>query len=188
LTGRTLADIAKERGKSPAETAMDLVVEDHTRVGAVYFFMSEEQVKQKIARPWVAFGSDADAQAPEGVFLKSNPHPRGYGTFVRVLGHYVRDENVIPLQQAVRQLSSLPAHNLKLKDRGELKVGNFADVVVFDPKTVADHSTYEKPNVYATGVVHVFVNGVQVLRDGEHTGATPGRFVRGPGFKPAATK
>jgi N-acyl-D-amino-acid deacylase len=132
----------------------------------------------------VSFGSDADAPAPEGAFLKSNPHPRAYGTFVRVLGHYVRDEKVIPLQQAIRQLSSLPAHNLKLKDRGELKVGYFADIVVFDPKTVQDHSTYEKPHAYATGVSDVFVNGVQVVREGEHTGATPGRFVRGPGWKP----
>jgi N-acyl-D-amino-acid deacylase len=131
----------------------------------------------------VSFDSDAESLAPEGVFLKSNPHPRAYGTFARLLGKYVRDEKVIPLEEAIRRLTSLPAGNLKLRNRGKLMTGYAADVVVFDPVTIRDHATFEKPHQYSTGVVHVFVNGVQVLRDGEHTGAKPGRFVRGPGFK-----
>ncbi len=182
LTGKTLAQVAAMRGTSPEETAMDLVVQDQSRVGSVYFIMSEENVKKKIALPWVAFCSDGGAPAAEGVFLKSNPHPRAYGNFARLLGRYVRDEQVIPLEEAVRRLTSFPAGNLKLRRRGRLAPGYYADVVVFDPATIRDNATYENPHQYATGVRHVFVNGVQVVRDGEHTGATPGRVVRGPGW------
>jgi len=183
LTGKTLAEVAGMRGKSPAETAIDLVIEDDSRVGTVYFLMSEDNVKKQIALPWVSFCSDAASLATEGVFLESNPHPRAYGCFARLLGKYVRDEKVIALAEAVRRLTSLPADNLKLDRRGRLEKGYFADIVVFDPKTIADHATYEKPHQYATGVIHVFVNGTQVLKNGEHTGATPGRVVRGPGWK-----
>lgn len=183
LTGKTLAEVAKMRGKSPAETAIDLVIEDDSRVGTVYFLMSENNVKKQIALPWVSFCSDAASLAPEGVFLKSNPHPRAYGSFARLLGKYVREEKVIPLAEAIRRLTSLPADNLKLDRRGKLEKGYFADVVVFDPKAISDHATYEKPHQYATGVIHVFVNGTQVIKDGEYTGATPGRVVRGPGWK-----
>ncbi|HWM92140.1 MAG TPA: D-aminoacylase [Thermoanaerobaculia bacterium] len=183
LTGKSLAEVAKMRGKSPEETAMDLVIEDDSRVGTIYFLMSEENVKRQIKLPYMSFGSDAEALAPEGPFLKSNPHPRAYGNFARVLGKYVRDEKVIPLEEAVRKLTSLPAENLKIRERGALKEGFFADVVVFDPAKVADHATFEKPHQYSTGVRHVWVNGVQVLKEGEHTGATPGRVVRGPGWK-----
>ncbi len=183
LTGKTLAEVAAMRGKSPEETAMDLVIEDDSRVGSVYFIMSEENVKAKIAQPWVAFDSDAESLAPEGVFLKFNPHPRAYGTFARLLGKYVREEGVISLEEAVRRLTSLPAGNLKIERRGALVPGNFADVVVFNPDEIIDHATFAEPHQYATGVVHVFVNGTQVLADGEHTGATPGRVVRGPGFR-----
>lgn len=183
LTGKTLAAVAAERGSSPEETAMDLVIEDGSRVDAIYFFMSEEQVTKKVALPWVSFGSDADSLAPEGVFLKLRPHPRAYGTFARLLGKYVREEKVVSLPEAIRRLSSLPADNLRLKNRGRLAVGYLADVVIFDPATIADHATYEKPQQYATGMKHVFVNGRHVLRNGEHTGATPGRFVRGPGWQ-----
>src|SRR2546423_8882849 len=185
LTGKTLADIAKLRGKSAEETAMDLVVEDGSRVSTVYFLMSEENVRKEIALPWVSFGSDAESLAPEGVFLKSNPHPRAYGNFARLLGKYVREERIVPLQEAIRRLSALPAGNLKLDRRGALKPGYFADVVVFDPAKIQDHATYEKPHRYSTGVLHVFVNGAQVLKNGEHTGAKPGRAVRGPGWKQA---
>ncbi|HVG08305.1 MAG TPA: D-aminoacylase [Thermoanaerobaculia bacterium] len=183
LTGKSLAEIAKMRGKSPEETAMDLVIEDDSRVGTIYFLMSEENVKRQVALPYMSFGSDAEALAPEGPFLKSNPHPRAYGNFARVIGHYVRDEKVIPLEEAVRKLTSLPAENLKIRERGALKEGFFADLAVFDPAKIADHATFEKPHQYSTGVRHVWVNGVQVLKDGEHTGATPGRVVRGPGWK-----
>jgi len=176
-TGKTLAEVARIRGKSPEETAMDMVVEDGSRVGTIYFLMSEDNVRRQIQLPWLSFCSDEDSQAPEGVFLKSNPHPRAYGSFIRVLGKYSRDEKLIPLQEAVRKLAALPAENLGLKDRGLLKAGYFADVVVFDPAKVQDHATYEKPHQYATGMVHVFVNGTQVLKDGEHTGAKPGRVV-----------
>jgi len=182
LTGKTLAEVALARGKSPAETAIDLVVEDHSRVGTVYFLMSEENVKQAVALPWMAFDSDEGSFAPEGVFLLSQPHPRAYGTFVRVLGKYARDEHAIALEDGIRRLTSLPAHNLKLKDRGELKAGYFADIVVFDPATIGDRATYANPQQYATGVQQVFVNGVRVLKDGDHTGAKPGQFVRGPGW------
>jgi N-acyl-D-amino-acid deacylase len=184
LTGKTLAEVAAERGKSPEETAMDLVVEDGSRVQVVYFLMSEENVKRQVALPWMSFGSDAGSMAPEGVFLKSSTHPRAYGNFARLLGKYVRDEKVVPLEEAIRRLTSFPADNLKLAERGRIARGSFADVVVFDPETIRDHATYEAPHQYATGMSHVFVNGVAVLRDGEHTGATPGRFVRGPGYRP----
>ena len=181
-TGMTLAEVAEERGVSPETAAMDLVVEDSSRVGTVYFLMSEDNVRRQIALPWMSFGSDAGSLAPEGVFLNTNPHPRAYGNFARLLGRYVRDEGLIPLEEAVRRLTTLPASNLKLRRRGALKPGYFADVVVFDPKEIRDHATFAEPHQYATGVVHVFVNGTAVLRDGEHTGATPGRVVRGPGW------
>ncbi len=182
LTGKTLAEVAKLRGKSPEETAMDLVVEDHSRVGTVYFLMSEDNVKLGLSQPWVALGSDEGSYAPEGVFLKFQPHPRAYGNFARFLGHYVRDGHVASLADAVRRLASLPAHNLKLRDRGELKAGNFADIVIFDAATIDDHATFDRSQQYATGMRDVFVNGVQVLKNGEHTGATPGQVVRGPGY------
>jgi N-acyl-D-amino-acid deacylase len=183
LIGKTLAQVAALRGTSPPETIIDLVIEDDSRVSTVYFLMSEENVRKQIQLPWVSFCSDAGSLAPEGVFLKSSTHPRAYGNFARLLGKYVRDEKVIPLQEAIRRLSALPAENLRLDRRGRLEKGYYADVVVFDPATIADHATYENPQQYATGVVHVFVNGVQVLKDGEHTGATPGQVVRGPGWK-----
>jgi len=183
LTGKTLAQVAKLRGKSPEETAIDLVIEDDSRVSTIYFLMSEENVKKQIKLPWVSFCSDAGSLAPEGVFLKSSTHPRAYGSFARLLGKYVRQEKVISLAEAVRRLSSLPAENLKLDRRGKLKKGYYADIVIFDPDTISDHATYEKPHQYATGMVHVFVNGTQVLKDGKHTGAKPGRVVRGPGWK-----
>jgi N-acyl-D-amino-acid deacylase len=182
LTGKTLAEVAALYRTSPEETAMDLVIKDDSRVECVYFLMSEDNVKRQIALPWVSFDSDAGSLAPEGVFLESSPHPRAYGNFARLLGKYVREENVIALEEAVRRLTSLPAENLKLKRRGRLTPGYFADVVVFDPGTIIDHATFEEPHQLATGVVHVFVNGTQVLKDGEHTGATPGRVVRGPGW------
>ena len=186
LTGKTLAEVAKMRGKTPEETAMDLVIEDDSRVGTVYFLMSEDNIRKQLKLPWVSFDSDAESVAPEGVFLKSNPHPRAYGNFARLLGRYVRDEKVMSLEEAIRRLTSLPATNLKLDRRGVLKAGHYADVVVFDPRTIQDHATFDKPHQYSTGMTHVFVNGVQVLKAGEHTGATPGRFVRGPGYKRAS--
>jgi N-acyl-D-amino-acid deacylase len=182
LTGKTLAEVAAQRGTSPEETAIDLVVEDDSDVGAVFFTMSEDNVRRQIALPWVSFGSDGASQAPEGVFLQSSTHPRAYGTFARLLGKYVREEGVIPLEEAIRRLTSLPAANLGLRRRGSLAAGYLADVVVFGPDTVQDHATFDQPHQYATGVAHVFVNGVQVLEDGEHTGARPGRVVRGPGW------
>jgi N-acyl-D-amino-acid deacylase len=183
LTGRTLAAVAKARGKTAVETAMDLVVEDDSRVGTIYFLMSEENVRRQVALPWVSFGSDAEAPATAGVFLLSNPHPRAYGNFARLLGKYVREEKIVPLADAVRRLTSLPADNLKVKRRGRLRPGYFADVVVFDPAAIGDHATFEAPHQYATGVRHVFVNGVPVLAGGEPTGARPGRVVRGPGWR-----
>lgn len=183
LTGKTLAEVAAMRGKSPEETAMDLVIDDDTRVGTVYFLMTEENIKKQIAQSWVSFGSDAESISPEGKFLKSNPHPRAYGNFARLLGKYVRDEKVIPLEDAIRRLTSLPASNLKIQRRGKLIPGYFADIVVFDPATIQDHATFDKPHQFSTGVVHVFINGVQVLNSAEHTGAKPGRVVRGPGWK-----
>jgi N-acyl-D-amino-acid deacylase len=185
LTGKTLDEVARMRGKSPEETAIDLVIEDDSRVDTVYFLMSEENIRKQIAQPWVSFDSDAPSLAPEGVFLKSNVHPRAYGNFARLLGKYVRDEPVIPLADAIRRLTSLPAANLKIRERGLLRPGYFADVVIFDPATIRDHATFEKPHQYSTGVTHVFVNGKQVLRDGEPTGATPGRVVHGPGVNAA---
>ena len=181
LTGKTLAEVAKMRGKDPIDTAMDLIAEDESRIGTVYYLMSEENVKKELRKPWISFGSDEASQAPEPPFTKSNPHPRAYGNFARVLGKYVRDEKIIPMKEAIRRLSGLPASNLGLDHRGFLKEGMFADVVVFDPATITDHATFEKPHQYATGVKHVFVNGVQVLKDGEHTGAKPGRALWGPG-------
>jgi N-acyl-D-amino-acid deacylase len=183
LTGKTLAEVAAMRGTSAEETVMDLVIEDDSNVGAVYFTMSEENVRRQIALPWVSFGSDGASQAPEGVFLEKSTHPRAYGNFARLLGRYVRDEGVIPLEEAVRRLTTLPARNLKLRDRGSLTAGHYADVVVFDPATIQDHATFAEPHQYATGMVHVFVNGGHVIRDGDHTGATPGRVVRGPGWR-----
>ena len=181
LTGKTLAEVASMRGKDPFETILDLVLEDRSRVGTVYFLMSEENIRKQLAREWVSFGSDAASMATEGVFLKSNPHPRAYGNFARLLGKYVREERVITLSEAIRRLTGLPATNLGLEGRGFLRPGMFADVVVFDPATVADRATFERPHQYSVGVRHVFVNGVQVLRDGEHTGAKPGRALWGPG-------
>jgi N-acyl-D-amino-acid deacylase len=182
LTGKTLAEVAALRGTSPEETAMDLVVADHSRVGTVYFLMSEDNIRKQLRLPWVSLGSDAGSLATEGVFLESNPHPRAYGNFARVLGRYVRDEQLLSLAEAVRRMTSLPAANLSLRRRGRLAPGYFADVVVFDPAAVQDHATFEQPHQYATGVLHVFVNGARVLADGEHTGALPGRVVRGPGW------
>ena len=182
LTGKTLGEVARLRGKSPEETAMDLVIEDHSRIGTVYFLMSEDNVKLGLSQPWVALGSDEGSYEPSGVFLKFQPHPRAYGNVARFLGHYVRDEHVTSLADAVRRLTALPAHNLKLRDRGELKVGAFADIVVFDAGTIADHATFDAPQQFATGVRDVFVNGTQVLKNGEHTGALPGQVVRGPGW------
>ena len=177
LTGKTLAEVATMRGVSPEDAAIDLVIEDGSRVESVYFLMSDDNLRTQIRQPWVSFGSDAGASAPEGVFLKSSTHPREYGNFANLLGRYVRDEKLIPLEEAVRRLTSLPATNLGIADRGRLRTGAFADVVVFDPATIAAHATYDDPRQYATGVRHVFVNGTQVLRDGEHTNARPGRVV-----------
>jgi N-acyl-D-amino-acid deacylase len=181
LTGKTLAEVARLRGKDPIESIMDLVLEDHSRIGTVYFMMDEQNVRKQIRQPWVSFGSDAASMAPEGVFLKSSSHPRAYGNFARLLGKYVREEKIIPLAEAVHRLSGLPATNLGLDHRGFIKEGMFADVVVFDPQTIADRATFEQPHQYAIGVRHVFVNGVQVLKDGEHTGGKPGRALWGPG-------
>src|SRR3954453_10715034 len=182
LTGKTLGEVAAMRGKSPEETAMDLVIEDGSRVGTVYFLMSEDNVKREAALPWMSFGSDEASEVPEGVFLKSSSHPRAYGNFARVLAEYVRKDRVAQLPDAIRRLSSLPAANLGLKQRGSLKAGYYGDVVVFDPERVQDHATFAKPKQLATGVDDVFINGVQVLNGGKHTGAKPGRFVRGPGW------
>ena len=182
LTGKTLAEVAKMRGKSPEETAMDLVIEDGSRVGTIYFVMTEDNVKREVGLPWMSFGSDEASEAPEGVFLKSSSHPRAYGNFARVLAEYVRKDRVAELPDAIRRLSSLPATNLGIRQRGTLKPGYYADVVVFDPAKIQDHATFEKPKQLATGVDHVFINGVQVWRNGKHTGAKPGRFVRGPGW------
>lgn len=178
LTGKTLSEVAKMRGTTPEDTAMDLVIEDGSRVDAVYFLMAEDNLKRQLALPWVSFGSDAASMAPEGPFVRSNPHPRAYGNFSRWLGRYVRDEKLVPLEEAVRRLSALPADNLGLKDRGRIAQGMVADVVIFDPVKIQDHATFEKPHQYTTGMVHVLVNGVPVLANGEHTGAKPGKFVK----------
>jgi N-acyl-D-amino-acid deacylase len=183
LQGRTLAEVAAERGAHPADVAIDLVIEDGSRVGVAYFLMSEDNVRRKVALPWVSFGSDAGAPAAEGVFLLTSTHPRAYGTFARLLGRYVRDEGLVPLAEAVRRLTSFPAENLGLAERGLVEPGYFADLAVFDPARIADHATFDDPHRYATGMVHVFVNGRQVVEDGEHTGALPGRVVRGPGWQ-----
>ena len=180
--GQTLAEVAAARGTSVSDTAMDLVIEDGSRVQVVYFLMSEENVARQISLPWVSYCSDAGSYASEGIFLNSSTHPRAYGNFARLLGRYVREERIIAIEEAIRKLTSLPAGNLRIRDRGQLTTGYFADVVVFDPDKIQDHATYEDPHQYATGMVHVWVNGTQVLRDGEHTGATPGRVVRGPGW------
>ncbi|CAM3212705.1 N-acyl-D-amino-acid deacylase [Sphingomonas antarctica] len=181
LAGKTLAEVAAMRHLSPEETAIDLVIEDGSRVGTAYFLMDEKNVARQTALPWVAFGSDAASQAPEGVFLNSSAHPRTYGNFARFLGEYVRDEHTTSLADAIRRLSSFPAKNLGIADRGSLKTGNYADVAIFNPKTIGDRATFAQPQQYAVGMRHVFVNGVQVLKDGEHTNATPGRVVLGPG-------
>jgi len=179
LAGKTLQEVATLRGVSPEEAAMQLVVEDGSRVGVAYFLMSEDNIRRQVALPWVSFGSDADAPAPEGVFLQSSTHPRAYGNFVRVLAKYVREEKVITLAEAVRKLSAFPADMLSLSDRGRLAKGYFADVVIFDPATVQDHATYDKPHQLSTGVSDVWVNGVRALQDGEATRAASGRFIRG---------
>jgi len=183
LQGKTLAEVAVLRGTTPAETALDLVIEDGSRVGVIYFLMSEENIEKKIRLPYMSFGSDAGSPAAEGKFLEFTPHPRAYGTFARLLGRYVRDQRVIPLAEAIHRLTGLSADKLKIADRGYLRPGYFADVVVFDPATISDQATFEDPHQYATGVEHVFVNGEQVLAAGEHTGATPGRALRGPGWR-----
>lgn len=183
LTGKTLAEIARMRKKSAEETVMDLVIQDQSRIGVVYFSMSEDNVRRQIALPWMSFCSDGGSYAAEGVFLKFSTHPRAYGNFARLLGKYVREEKIISLEEAIYKLTSLPAANLKLKKRGAIKNGYYADLVVFDAEKIKDNATFENPHQYATGMVHVFVNGVQVLKYGEHTGAKPGRFVKGPGWK-----
>ena len=183
FTGKTLAEVAGLRGKSAEETAMDLIIQDSTRVGVAYFLMNEDNVKKQVALPWVSFGSDEASYTTEGVFLKSNAHPRAYGNFSRVLGKYSRDEKIISLPEAIRKLSNLPAKHLKLTKRGELKVGNYADIVIFDPAKIKDNATFDKPHQYAEGMIHVFVNGTQVLKHGEHTNTMPGRFIKGPGYK-----
>lgn len=184
LQGKTLAQIAKERGKDPLETLLDLLMEDESSIGTAYFITAEENIRKLVGVPWISFGSDEASQAPEGVFLKSLPHPRAYGNFARVLGKYVREEKLLSLEEAIRKMTHLPATNLGLDRRGLVKEGYFADVVVFDPKTIADKATYEKPHQYAVGVKQVFVNGVPVLKDGTHTGAKPGRALWGPGKVP----
>ncbi len=183
LIGKTLAEVAAMRGTPELDTIMDLVIEDDTRVGTVFFTMTEDNLRMQLRRPWVCLGSDAESQSPEGVFLKSGVHPRAYGNFARFLAKYVREEKVVPLEEAIRKMTTLPAATLKIDRRGALEPGFYADVVIFDPQTIQDHATFAEPQQFATGVKHVFVNGVQVIQDGEHTGATPGRIVRGPGWK-----
>ncbi len=183
LVGKNLIEIAEMRGKSPEETAMDLVAEDNSRVGTIYFMMSEENIKKKLKLPWVSFGSDATAMAPEGVFLNSSTHPRAYGNFARVLGKYVRDEKVLSLEEAIRRMTSLPATNFKLKNRGAIADGYFADLAIFDPDKISDVATFEEPHQYAAGMRHVLVNGVLALENGAHTGDFSGRFVRRDGWE-----
>ncbi len=182
LTGKTLAEVAEMRGTDPRYTAMDLIVEDGSRVQTVYFTQSEDVVRKAVALPWVSFNTDAASLAPEGLFLQRATHPRAYGSLTRALSKYVREEQVLTMEEAVRKLAALPSRNLRIDRRGELQEGYFADVVVFDPDTIQDHATFVEPHQYSTGMVHVFVNGEQVIKDGEHTGATPGRVVRGPGW------
>jgi N-acyl-D-amino-acid deacylase len=183
LTGKTLAEVAAMRGTSPEETVMDLIIQDESRISVVYFSMSEDNIKKEISLPWMSFCSDGASSAPEGIFLKSSTHPRAYGNFARLLGKYVREEKVISPEEAIRKLTSLPAGNLGIINRGALKTGFYADLAIFDPEKIQDNATFESPLKYATGMVHVFVNGMQVLKDGEHTGALPGKVVRGPGWK-----
>jgi N-acyl-D-amino-acid deacylase len=183
LTGKTLAQVSDMRKKPFEDIIMDLVIQDGSRIGVVYFSMSEDNVRKQIALPWMSFCSDGTSSAPEGVFLKSSTHPRAYGNFARLLGKYIREEKVISIEEAVRKLTSLPADNLRIKKRGMLKSGYYADLVIFDPDRITDNATFEAPQTYSTGMFHVFVNGIQVIKDGEHTGAKPGRFVRGPGWK-----
>ncbi len=182
-SGHTLAEVAKMRNTTPEDAAIDLIIQDSSRVEVAYFLMSEDNVKKQIALSWVSFGSDAASMAPEGNFLKQSSHPRAYGNFTRVIGHYSRDEKLIPLQTAIYKLAKLAATSLNIQKRGELKPGNYADILVFDPAKVDDKASYEKPHQYATGMIHVWVNGIQVLKDGEHTHAKPGRFVKGAGAK-----
>jgi N-acyl-D-amino-acid deacylase len=181
FTGKSLAEVARLRGSTPEETAMDLIVQDSSRVECIYFLMDEKNLVKEVGLPWLSFGSDEGSYSPAGAFLKFNPHPRAYGNFSRLLAKYVREEKIISLAEAIRKLTRLPATNLKIRKRGELKAGNYADIVIFDPGKIQDHASFEKPHQYATGMLQVFVNGVQVLKDGEHTGALPGRFVKGPG-------
>lgn len=181
-TGKTLAEVAAERGTSPEDTIIDLVIADNSRVDTAYVLMSEENLERNLRWPFTMLGSDAGSMAPEGAFLQFNPHPRAYGNVARFLGRYVRERHVMPLEEAIRRLTSLPAQSIAIRDRGSLQAGYYADVVIFDPATIADHSTFENPHAYSTGVRDVFVNGTQVLRDGEHTGARPGQVVRGPGW------
>jgi N-acyl-D-amino-acid deacylase len=183
LAGKTLAEVAEERGVSPNEAVVDLIREDDSRIQVVYFSMSEDNILKKIALPWMSFCSDAGSYTNEGVFLKQSTHPRAYGSFARLLGKYVRDEKIIPLQEAIHKMTGLPAQNLKIKKRGCLKKGYYADVVVFDPERIQDHATFQEPHQYATGVIHVWVNGTQVLKDGKHTGTFSGRVVHGPGWR-----
>jgi N-acyl-D-amino-acid deacylase len=186
LTGKTLAEVAQARGVSPEDAAIDLVIEDGSRVGVAYFLMSEDNVRREVALPWVSFGSDEAGDAPEGVFLLSAAHPRAYGNFARVFAKYVREDRVLTVEQAVRKLSSLPAENLSLKDRGHLRPGDFADIVVFDPQTIQDHATYDKPHQLSTGVSYVLVNGRFALKEGRPTGEATGRVVRGRAYTGAA--
>lgn len=186
--GKTLAEVARQRGEDPVETIMNLILADRSRVGTVYFMISEENISKQMRYPWVSFGSDAGSMATEGVFLKASTHPRAYGNFSRLLGKYVREEKVLSLTEAIRRLTSLPAANLGLERRGLLQPGYFADVVVFDPEKVADRATFEKPHQYAVGMTHVFVNGRQVIRDGIHTGERPGRALWGPGKVTGASR
>jgi N-acyl-D-amino-acid deacylase len=183
LTGKTLAQVAESRKVSPAETIIDLVIHDNSPIESIFFLMTEENVRKLIVLPWVSFGSDEQSIATEGLFLKSFPHPRAYGNFSRLLGKYVRDEKLMPLEEAIRKLTSLPANNMKIQKRGMLTNGYFADIVVFDPQKINDHATFINPHQYSTGVSDVFVNGRQVLKNGEHTGIMPGRIIRGPGYK-----
>jgi N-acyl-D-amino-acid deacylase len=182
LTGRSLAEVAQMRGTTPEDTIMDLVVEDNSRVSSVFFTMSEDNVRKAVGLPWMSFCSDAASMASEGVFLSTSTHPRAYGSFARVLGKYVRDERAVSMQEAIRRLTAFPADTLGLERRGHLVPGHYADVVVFDPNRIADQATFDRPHQYATGMAHVFVNGEQVLKDGDHTGVLSGRVVRGPGY------
>ena len=180
--GKTLGEVARMRNTTPEDCIIDLIIQDSSRVGVAFYLMSEDNIRKQIALPWVSFGSDAESASTDSIFMVQSTHPRAYGNFARVIGHYVREEKVITLQEAIRKLSKVAATSLRIKKRGELKVGHYADVLVFDPLKVQDHATFDKPRQYATGMVHVFVNGVQVLKEGEHTNAKPGRFVKGPGF------